>query len=72
MFLVRIIFARTKLFVQNERRVNIGNVLVRYFYLIIYTYKVSRFMGLGKVVEPCGGCYILLFSHLYIFYMYKS
>ena len=22
---------------------------------------VSRFMGLGRVVEPCRGCYILLF-----------
>ena len=44
--------------------------IVSYIYI-----NILRSLGLGKVVEPCRGymrCYVLLFSHQYKNYIYKS
>ena len=54
--------------IDIKERMFLLDVLVNY----IYIYIASRFMGLGKVVEPCRGCYILLFLHLYLFYMHAN
>ena len=38
------------------------HVLVRYFYLIIYTYTVSRFMGLGRWLNLVGDAVQCIYS----------
>ena len=39
---------------QKSKYKKCTDVLVRYFYLIIYTYTVSRFMGLGRWLNLVG------------------
>ena len=45
-----------------------------YLSFLIYIFSFSG-LGLGKVVEPCGGCYILLFSVCFVlcvFFIYHK
>ena len=48
-----------------------GLSIYLYIYSFLHIYSF-RGLGSGKVVERGTGCYLLLFSHLYILCVYKS